>query len=181
MKATTENFFAKLNGKEFYWQFLSSLGKIKLAFLLKCMISANVMLPIYESYWFRFDRPLKTLVFYFSFFDFDDFPTAFAKSLMKKPSVFITDIKSSYKFLLSHKDLRSRNFWQWNDGTVKILGNLHGNAFSLFILIKWKIYCNVPFNDVNIMCNCNLFHGKSKLGKTTICKLQAVQDGVSFF
>ena len=47
---------------------------------------------------------------FFSFFDFDDFPTAFAKNHIKRPPVFMIDIKSSCKLILSHKDLRSRNF-----------------------------------------------------------------------
>ena len=51
----------------------------------------------------------KRYFFIFHLIDFDDFLTAFAKNLMKRPSVFMIDIKSSYKLLLSHKDLRSRN------------------------------------------------------------------------
>ena len=47
---------------------------------------------------------------FFSLFDFDDFLTAFAKNHIKRPPVFVIDIKSSYKLLLSHKYLRSRNF-----------------------------------------------------------------------
>ena len=74
----------------------------------------NVFLPIekyiFESSWFRIDGPLKTLVFSFSFFDFDNFLTAFAKNFMKKTAVFITDIEISCKFLLFEEDLRSRNF-----------------------------------------------------------------------
>ena len=50
------------------------------------------------------------LLFYFSFLDFDDFVTAFAKNFMKRPPVFMIDVKSLYKLLLSHKNLRSRNF-----------------------------------------------------------------------
>ena len=69
--------------------------------------------------------------FYFSFFDFDNILTAFGKDLMKKPPVFMIDIKSSYKLLLSYKDLRSRNFWQWKDGPLNIFINLYGNAFPL--------------------------------------------------
>ena len=38
---------------------------------------------------------------------------------MKKPTIFITNIKSTHNFLHFHKDLRSRNFWQWNDGLLK--------------------------------------------------------------
>ena len=52
----------------------------------------------------------KTLLFYFSFFDFDDFLTVFAKNLMKRTPAFIIDIKCSYKLLLSHKDLMSKIF-----------------------------------------------------------------------
>ena len=38
---------------------------------------------------------------------------------MKKPLVFITNIKSSHNFLHFRKDLRSINSWQWNDGPLK--------------------------------------------------------------
>ena len=59
---------------------------------------------------YRFDGPSNTLLVYFSFFDFDVVETTFAKNLMKRPPTFMIDIKISYKSLLSHKDLRSRNF-----------------------------------------------------------------------
>ena len=68
------------------------------------------------------------------FFIFFNFLTTFAKNLMKRPPAFIVDIKSSYKLLLSQKGLRSRNFWQWNDGPLNIFKNLHGNEFCLFSL-----------------------------------------------
>ena len=48
------------------------------------------------------------LVFYFSFFPVDDFLSILQKR--KKPSVFITNIKSFHNFLHFHKDLRSRIF-----------------------------------------------------------------------
>ena len=47
---------------------------------------------------------------FFIFHFFDDFLTAFAKKLMKKPPVFMIYFKSSYKILLSYKDLRSKNY-----------------------------------------------------------------------
>ena len=85
--------------------------------------------------------------FIFHFIDFDYFLTAFAKDPMKRPPVFMTDIKSSYKLLLSHKDLRSRNIWQWNDGLLNIFKNWYGNAFPLFVCNKRKTRYNVLFND----------------------------------
>ena len=71
----------------------------------------------WKIFLYRFDGLSKTLLFYFSFFDFDDFLTAFPKNLIKMPAIFMIDIKSLYELLLCHKDLRSRNFWQWNDGS----------------------------------------------------------------
>ena len=136
---------------------------------------------VFESSWFRFDGPSKTLVFYFSFFNFEDFQTAFAKNLMKKWHVFITDIKSSYKFLLSHKDLRSRNFSQWNDGPLNFFAKLNGNAFSLFTFVKWKTDFILLFTDTYKTNCCHLLYWKLKLRKTTLSKLWAVENGVSFF
>ena len=85
----------------------------------KYIISAKLFLSYcksnFEKFWFRFYGPRKTLVFYFSVFHFDNFLTSFAKDLMKKPTIFITNIKSTHNFLHFHKDLGSRNFWQWND------------------------------------------------------------------
>ena len=147
--------------RTFYWQSFPSLWNIRITFLLKCIISAKLLLLInkwiFENFLYRFDGPSKMLLFYFSFFDFANFLTAFAKNLMKRPPVFIIDIKSSYKLLLSRKDLRSRNFWQWNDGPLNIFKNLYGNEFSLFLFIKQKNHCNVPFNDTYKMCCWHLF------------------------
>ena len=42
--------------------------------------------------------------------DFDDFLTTFAEDLMKKTTIFITNIKSTHNFLHFKKDLRSRSF-----------------------------------------------------------------------
>ena len=64
----------------------------------------------FSNFLYRFDGLSKMLLFYFSFFDFENFLTAFAKNLMKRPPAFIVEIKSSYKLLLSQKGLRSRNF-----------------------------------------------------------------------
>ena len=107
---------AKLNGKDIYWQFLPSLWNIRVTFSLKWITSTKLLLLInkwiFDNFPHRFDRLSSTLRFYFSFFDFADFLTAFAKNLMKRPPVFMIDIKSLYKLLLSRNDLRSRNFWQ---------------------------------------------------------------------
>ena len=59
------------------------------------------------------------LFFNFSFFNFDDFVTAFAKKVMKKPPAFMVGIKRSNKLIPSYKDLSSRNFWQWNNSPLK--------------------------------------------------------------
>ena len=136
---------------------------------------------IFENFPHRFDGPSKTLLLYFSFFDFDNFLTAFSKNLMKKPPVFMIDIKSSYKLLLSHKHLRYRNFWQWNDGCFKFFWNLHGNAFLLFIFIKWKNYCNFPFTGTCKMRCWKSVYWKLKLCKTVVFKLRAVKNSVSIF
>ena len=124
----------------FYWQFLPSLWNIRVT--LKCIISAKLALLInqwiFENFSYRFDPLSNTLLFYFSFFDFDDFLTPFAKNLMKRPPVYMINIKSSYRLLLSHKDLRSRNLWQWNSGPLNIFKNLYGNELSLFVFIKQK-------------------------------------------
>ena len=57
------------------------------------------MLLIYkwicEKFSYRFDGLSKTLLFYF---DFDDFLTAFAKYLMKRPPVFMIDIKKCINY-----------------------------------------------------------------------------------
>ena len=90
----------------------------------------------------------KRYFFIFRFINFDDFLTAFVKNLMKRPSVFMIDIKSSYKLLLSHKDLRSRNIWQWNDG----LKNLYGNTSSLFVFIKRKKLLQHDIKMIHIKC-----------------------------
>ena len=136
---------------------------------------------VFESSWFRFDGPSKTLVFYFSFFNFDDFLTTFAKNLMIKWHVFITDIKSSYKFLLSHKDFRSRNFWQWDGGLLNFFAKLNGKTFSLFTFIKWKNYFILLFTDTCKMYCCHLHYWKLKLRKTAVFKLRTFENGVSFF
>ena len=81
----------------------------------------------------------------------------FAKTLKERLPVFNIDIKSSYKLLLCDKDLRSTNLWQWNDGLLDIFKNLYGNPFSLFVFIKRKNHCNMPFNDTYKMCCCHLF------------------------
>ena len=87
---------------------------------------------VFESCWFRLDRLSKTLVFYFSFFNFDDFLTTFAKNLMKKWYVFTAGIKSSYKFLLSHKDLRFTDTYKMH--------YCH--------LLYWKLkLCKTPFSN----------------------------------
>ena len=81
---------------------------------------------VFQRSYFCFYGPSKTLLLHILLFRFYSFLTSFAKNPMKKPSDYVTYIKSSYKLLLSCKDLRSRNFWQRNDGPLKIFENLHG-------------------------------------------------------
>ena len=94
----------------------------------------------------------KRYFFIFHFLIFDDFVTAFAKNLMKRPPVFMSHIKRLYKLLLSHKGLESANFGQWNDGLLNVFKNVYRNAFSLFVLIKRKNHCKASFNDIYIKC-----------------------------
>ena len=126
-----------------YGQFFAGFQNITVMPWLKCIISANLLLPIHklvsENFSYRFDGPLKWLPFLLFIFDFDDFLTAFAKNLMSRPPVFMIDIKSFYKLLLFHKDLKSRNFWQWNSGPLNIFKNWYGNAFSLLFSLNEKI------------------------------------------
>ena len=70
------------------------------------------------------------LVLYFSFYHFDDFLTAFAEDFMKKQPVFIMNIKSSDKFLVSHINLRSRNLSQWNDSPKNLVKFARKRIFS---------------------------------------------------
>ena len=77
-------------------------------------------------------------LFVFSFFHFDDFLTTLAKDLMKKPLVFITNIKSSHNLLHFHRDLWSKNIWQWNDSPLKNSWKLQGNEFFLQISAKFR-------------------------------------------
>ena len=132
-------------------------------FRLNSFYHIKFFLSYFEKFWFRFDGPKKTLVFCFSFFHFDDFLTTFAKDLIKKPPVFVTNTKSTHNLLHFHKDLRSRNFWQWSDGSLKFCENCTeicflckflpslGNLRPLFILkyvISTKFYY-VFFNKYN--------------------------------
>ena len=65
--------------RTFYWHFVLSLR--------------NLRLEILKSFDLDFTGQ-KLLVFCFSFFHFDDFLTTFVKDLMKKTTIFITNIKS---------------------------------------------------------------------------------------
>ena len=117
--------------RTFYWHFVLSLKNRRLVFLSKCIISAKFFLSHwksnFEKFWFRFYGPRKMPVLYFSIFDFDNFLTTFAKDLMKKPIIFITNIKSTHNFLhLEISDNETTTF-------LKILWKLHGNVFSLQI------------------------------------------------
>ena len=96
---------------------------------------------VFEKKIYRFDGPSKKLLFYFSLFGFDNFLTTFAKSLAKRPPICMIDIKCLYKLLLSQKDLRSRDFWQCNEGSLNVFKNLYGNEFPLLVFIKQQNHC----------------------------------------
>ena len=107
-------------------------------FLPKCIISTKFFLSYYKSNFEIFTGPeiFTCLVFYFSIVHFDDFLTTFAKDFMKKPTIFITNIKSTHNLLHFHKDLRSRNFWQWDDGLF--LKNEKTTFFGGWFWQMWK-------------------------------------------
>ena len=103
----------------------------------------------FENFWFRLYGLRKMLVFYFSFNHFDDFLTTFAKDLMKKPPVLITNIKSSFIINL-YKDLRSSNettvfFKKWKNYAFwrLILRNVKRKKF--WILWICQIWWDVSF------------------------------------
>ena len=56
---------------------------------------------VFENFLYRFDGPLKTLLFYFSFSDFDDILITFAKNFTKRPPICMINIENVYKLLLS--------------------------------------------------------------------------------
>ena len=116
---------------------------------------------IFESFLYRFDESSKVLIFYFSFFDFDNFLTAFAENL-KRPPIFMINMKSWYKLLLSCRDLRSRNFWQWSNGPSK---NLYANAFFISLDEKIIAVCHLM---IHIKCFAVIF----------LMKIEALWNGL---
>ena len=91
-----------------------------------------------KSFALDFTGPKIRYVFCGSFFHFGDFLTAFDKDLVKKPPVFITNIKNAHNLLHFYKDWKSRNFWQWNNGPLKFCENYTetrlGSLRPVFIL-----------------------------------------------
>ena len=136
------NFFKNWTGSTFYWHFVLSLRNLRLAFLPTCIISSKFVLSYwksnFEKVWFRFYRPKKNASFFIFIFALWRLSNHFCKDLTKKPPVFITNTKTFQNFLDFYKDLRSRNFWQWNDSPLKTLWKFHGNAFSLQISAKFR-------------------------------------------
>ena len=61
---------------------------------------------------------------FFIFFLLGRYSRHFCQRSYGKPPVFITNIKSSHNFPHFHKDLRSRNFGQWNSGPLKKMKKL---------------------------------------------------------
>ena len=95
----------------FLCKFLPSLGNLRPVFILKYVISAKFLLSQQNKVqkFFEFDPRdrLKRQFSIFYLFTLTIFNCLYQRS-MKKPPVFITDIKSSHTFILFHKDLRSR-------------------------------------------------------------------------
>ena len=61
---------------------------------------------------------------FFIFFLLGRYSRHFCQRSYGKPPVFITNIKSSHNFPHFHKDLRSRNFGQWNSAPLKKMKKL---------------------------------------------------------
>ena len=117
-----------------------------------------------EKIWYRLYGSKSTLVFCFSFFHFDDFLTTFAKDLIQKPPVFITNIKSTHNFLHFHKNLRSKGLLK----KVKKLGFLAADSDKCRKEKFWILWiCQIwpEYLDSERLC----------YGKLSLPKLWAVE------
>lgn len=101
-----------------FWKIELKRHFVRLEFSLKCVITAKVFLSrnkgSFDLDWFRFDGTSNTRVFEHSFFLFWQFSNHFCQKSYEKATRFIMDIKSSCKLLLSHDDMRYRNYWKEN-------------------------------------------------------------------
>ena len=92
---------------------------------------------ICEKFSYRFDGLSKTLLFYFSYFDFEYFLTSFHPFLWLISNLCINCYPVTKIWGLEIFDSETT--------VLKIF--LKICTFSLFIFIKQKNYCNVLFND----------------------------------
>ena len=94
-----------------------------------------------------FKGPENASFLFFIFFLLGRYSRHFCQRSYGKPPVFITNIKSSHNFPHFHKDLRSRNFGQWNSGPLKkwknfafwrlILRNVKREKIEFFEFVKY--------------------------------------------
>ena len=135
------NFYWNRTERTFYWHFVVSLRNLRLAFLPKCIISAKYFLPYQKSNFevlIKILRDQKYVNFLFFIFSLWRLSNSFFQRSYQKTTSFHNNVKSAHIFLHFHKDLTSKNFWQWNDGPLKILWKLHENAFYLLISAKLR-------------------------------------------
>ena len=74
---------------------------------------------------------------------------------MKRPLAFMIDIKRFYKLLLAYKDLRYRNFCQWNATalSIKICTEMHFRClFSLNEKIIVMCHLMIHIKCVTVIC-----------------------------
>ena len=103
-----------------------------------------------------------------SFFHFGHFLTAFANDYMKKPSIFITTIESSHKFLQLHKVSSSRNFGQQYDGLLNLWRNLLGNAFLWAVLAKSGKFQSFISTEMSYFAKLLFLEEKSNFGNVSL-------------
>ena len=96
------------------------------------------------------------LLFNFCLFHFSIFQMTIVKNVMEKPFFFIIDIVDFYETLLRRKYFRSTYFWQWDNGSLKVFWNFHGNAFCFFISSKWRGYYNLEISRCSRLQNINM-------------------------
>ena len=139
----------------FYLLICSIFRICKHSFYLECVILAKRKGP--TLFWrnlnlfFTKSRPLKTLLFIFKVSSFFKIKTNFLKNLIKRLPVFMKNSQGSYKIVLRHRVLWCRNSPQQNDGSLKILQNLHKSPFSLLVFTKSKKCGKVLYSDMRLL------------------------------
>ena len=151
------------------WRFckIERKGHFIGSFCQVCGISENVLTEMHNSdkllllinkwifghFSYRFDGPSKPLLFYFSFLIFMILQQLLREVLWKDHPFlwWISKVRINYYSLTK---IWSIEIFRrtWNNGPLNIFKNFYGNAFSLFVFIKRKNHCNVPFNDTYKMC-----------------------------